>query len=91
MSEILNDNDYVLLLPSVMVNMNPVAMDGSELRPWLFETYTICNDKDAYDVLNDKVKFSYTFTQSPLRDETLHLTESTFRQRKAWFRESIVY
>ena len=67
-SEILNDTDYFLLLPSVMVNINPAAMDASELRTWLLETYSICNDKDAYAALNDKVKTSYTFTQSPLRD-----------------------
>ena len=87
-NEILNDPDYNPFLPSSMLEINPEKMDASELRAWLFETYTICKDKEAYTALNEKVQSSYNFSQSILRDDTFQLRHSTFRQREAWFRES---
>jgi hypothetical protein len=86
--KILNEADYILFLPLSMININPIEMDTTELRAWLFETYTICNDKEAYAALNNKIKESYKFTQLALRNKTLDIRESTFRQREEWFRMS---
>ena len=35
-----------------MLSINPNEMDALELRAWLFETYTIYGDYEAYEALN---------------------------------------
>ena len=57
-SEILQEPDYLFYLPPSLIKVHSHKIDAIELRAWLFETYTICNDMEAYSSLNDRIKAS---------------------------------
>ena len=59
-------------------------MDETELRAWLFETYTIYNDMEAYSSLNDRIKASHKYSQSVLQLESIELREKNFKQYEDW-------
>jgi hypothetical protein len=66
-SEILQEPDYLLYLLPSLIKVYLHKIDVMELRAWLFETYTICNDIEAYSSLNDRIKASHKYSQSALQ------------------------
>ena len=59
--DILQELEYLYILPSHMLNITPKNIDPIDLRAWLFETFTLFKDFEAYEELNTKVKSSFKF------------------------------
>ena len=79
-SEILQEPDYLLYLPPSLIKIHPHEMDVTELRAWLFVTYTIFNDMEVYSFLNDRIKASHKYSQSALQLKSIELREKIFKQ-----------
>ena len=71
--DMLQEPEYLHILPSYMLNITPKDMDPIDLRAWLLETFTLCKDFEAYKELNAKVKSSFEFVQSPLQEDSVDL------------------
>ena len=82
--DMLQEPEYLHILPSHMLNMTPKDMDPTDLRAWLFETFTLCKDFEAYEELNAKVKSSFEFVQSPLQEVSVDLRTTLFRIEENW-------
>ena len=82
--DILQEADYLLFLPLLILNINIDEMDATELRAWLFETHMIYNDREAYEALNVRIKELNNYSQSVLQIKSLELRASIFRQREEW-------
>ena len=61
-----------------MLSIDPNEIDPSDLRAWLFETYTLCRDYEAYDNLNNWIKETHNYTQSSLQNKSIELRASIF-------------
>ena len=83
-SDILQEPEYLLFLPLHMLSIDPNSIDPPDLCAWLFETYTLCEDYEAYKNLNNKVRASYNYIESILRDKRIELFTSVFMQRERW-------
>ena len=59
-------------------------MNHVDLRAWLFETYTSCNDFEACNDLNAKVKSSFEYVQSALGADGVEVRTSVLRHRENW-------
>ena len=57
----LEEVEYLHILPPHMLSITSKDMDPTDLRAWLFETFTLCKDFKAYQELNAKVKSSFEF------------------------------
>ena len=77
--DMLQEPEYLHVLPSHMLNINPKDMSPTDLRAWLFETFTLCKDFKACEELNTKVKSSFEFTQSPLLEDSIDLRMTLFQ------------
>ena len=82
--DILQEPEYLHILPSHMLNITLKDMDQTDLRAWLFETYTLCKDFEAYEELNAKVKSSFEFVQSPLQEDSADLRTTLFQIEENW-------
>ena len=61
-SKILQEPDYLLYLPPSLIKVHPHEIDTTGLRAWLYKTYTICNDMEAYSSLNDRIKALHKYS-----------------------------
>ena len=52
--EILDSAEFQPVRITNHLQCDPNAMDVSELRDYLFEVYTICNNKETCDSINTK-------------------------------------
>ena len=84
-SDILQYEDYFPFLTLTLLLILPSTIDASELRPWLFEVYTIYKDRDAYEEINIGTRNMYSFVQMALNKESLELRESIYRDHELWF------
>ena len=90
-SDILKEPEYLLFLPQHMISIDPNSMDPPDLRAWLFETYTLCDDYEACENLNTKIRASHNFVQLTLRDDSIELRALIFTQRERWSEEARRY
>ena len=65
-----------------MLSIDPNEIDSSNLRAWLFKTYTLCGDYEAYDNLNNRIKETHNYAQSFLQNKSIELRASVFTQRE---------
>lgn len=82
--EILKKPVYFTVLPTNMLTINPSMIEPPDLRAWLFEVYTFCEDYEACEDLNGKVRASFNYIHSMLQDESLELCKAIFKQRERW-------
>ena len=74
--------EYLHIPPSHMLCINPKNMNPTDLRAWLFITFTLCKDSEAYNELNVKVNSSFECVQSYLHSDGLGLGTIIFQQRE---------
>ena len=82
--DILQEPEYLHLLSPHMLSIDPNRMNPIDLRAWLFETYTLCNNFEACNDLNTKVKSSFEYVQSALRADGVEVRTSVLCYRENW-------
>ena len=57
---------------------------ASELRGWLFQVYSTCQDYESYEKINDRARKYLRPERSTLCDESIQMRNSASRQRDNW-------
>ena len=65
-----------------MLSADSKKMDATDLRAWIFETHTLCNDFEACNELDINVKSSFEFAQSVLYSEGIDLRMTIFNNER---------
>ena len=67
--EVLHSEAYAPLLPTSMLRIKVEDVPASELRGWLFQVYSTCQDYESYEAFNDRTRKYLSQELSSLHDE----------------------
>ena len=80
--DILDSTEYHPFLYNNLLKGNPNTIDASKFLAWLFEIYTICNDKEACYYVKTKAFQILHFIPSSVSDEILRAQDIFFKQKE---------